>query len=158
MADLTRDASLRFRGDTRVRLETWVLDNSAAATVYRGQPMFIDASEDTVYIRPWVDAVTLVSAADIFVGIALAGATVLTTDTETDNKITVAGPGSEVGFKSAVFTDADVGDFVGFTDSATLIATVIAGTADIIPIGRLVRVENGYAYVLLNDYPILMAF
>lgn len=68
MADLTANASLRTMGESYT--EEWVLDNSAAQTVYKGQPMIIDQSEDTVYLRGFVDA-TVVAATDIFVGIAL---------------------------------------------------------------------------------------
>ena len=70
MADLSKNAPLRFRG--QVYTEKWVLDNSAAQHVYKGQPMIIDQSEDTVYPRGFVDATT-VAATDIFVGIAEIG-------------------------------------------------------------------------------------
>ena len=140
MADLTADAPLRFWGEAKS--EKWVLDNSTAQTVYKGQPMIIDQSADTVYLRGFVDATT-VAATDIFVGIAVEGATVATTDTETDNKISVYTWPTILGFKSAVYTDADVGDTVYMSDSGTLSATA----ADNPQIGKLHRVEDGYAYV-----------
>lgn len=140
MADLTNNATLRFWGEPRT--EIWVLDNSAAQTIYKGQPMIIDQSEDTVYLRGFVDATT-VAATDIFVGIAAEPKTVLTTDTETDNKIEVYVWPTILGFKSTVYTDADVGDTVYMSDSATLSATV----GDNPMIGKLNRVEDGYAYV-----------
>lgn len=142
MADLTAAAPLRFWGEPRT--EKWVLDNSAAQSIYKGQPMIIDQSADTVYVRGFVDA-TVVAATDIFVGIAAENATVATTDTETDNKIEVYVWPTIIGFKSTVFTDADVGDTVYMSDSATLSATV----GDNPQIGKLNRVEDGYAYVQL---------
>lgn len=142
MADLTKNAPLRFRGETTS--ERWVLDNNKAQHVYRGQPMIIDQSEDTVYPRGFVDA-TEVANTDIFVGIAAEEKEVATTDTETDNEIEIYTEPTIVGFKSTVYTDADVGDTVYMSDSGTLSAT----PDDNPQIGKLVRVEDGYAYVRL---------
>jgi hypothetical protein len=146
MADLTASANLRFMGE--VFTEEWVLDNSAAQSVYKGQPMIIDQSEDTVYLRGFVDATT-VAATDIFVGIAAEDKTVATTDTETANKIKVFVEPTIVGFKSAVFSDADVGDTVYMSDSATLSATA----GDNPMIGKLIRVLDGYAFVACHPPP-----
>lgn len=140
MADLTANANLRFMDETNV--EQWVLDNSAAQHPYRGSPMIIDIGTDTIYVRAFVDATTVV-ATDIFIGIALEETVVATTDTETDNVINMAVDGSIVGFASTVFTDADVGDPVYMSDSGTLSATI----ADNPCIGKLHRVLNGYAFV-----------
>lgn len=140
MADLTRDAPLRFWGE--VASEKWVLDNSAAQTIYKGHPMILDVSEDTVYPRGFLDA-TVVAADDIFLGISAEGKVVLTTDNEVDNEIEIITWPTIVGFKSAVFTDADVGDTVYMSDSATLSATA----ADNPQLGKLHRVVDGYAYV-----------
>lgn len=149
---LTADAPLRFRWDQKLFVEKWVLDNSANQTVYRGTPMMLDVSEDTVY--PRIFATGSVANSDSFIGVALEGKVVLTTDTETDNVIKIAGPGSVVGFKSTVFTDADVGKAVGFSDTDTLVAVAITGGANNrCPAGHLLRVENGYAYVKFLDYP-----
>jgi hypothetical protein len=145
MADLTKDAPLRF-WNQEVYTEKWVLDNSAAQTIYKGQPMILDLDVDTVYLRGFVDA-TVVDAADIFIGIAAEGATVATTDTETDNEIEVYVEPTIVGFKSSVFTDADVGDPVYMSDSGTLSATV----GDNPVLGKLHRVKDGYAYVRLES-------
>ena len=143
MADLTRAATLNHMG--QIKTARWVLDNSAAQTIYRGQPMIIDASEDTIYLRGFVDA-TVVAATDIFIGIALEGATVATADTETDNTIQIATDDTILGFQSSVYTDADVGDTVYMSDSATLSATA----ADNPQLGTLIRVLDGYAFVKLT--------
>jgi len=145
MADLTADAALRFWNDKLVASEKWVLDNSAAQTIYRGQPMIMDLSADTVYPRGFVDA-TVVDAADIFIGIAAEGKVVATTDTETDNEIEIYTYPTIIGFKSSVYTDADVGDTVYMSDSGTLSATA----ADNPMLGKLHRVVDGYAYVQLS--------
>ena len=142
MADLTANASLRFRGEANT--EKWVLDNSAAQTIYTGHPIIMDLSADTIYPRGFLDA-TVVDAADIFIGIAAEPKTVATTDTETDNEIEIYIKPTVIGFKSAVFTDADVGDTVYMSDSATLSATA----ADNPELGILERVIDGYAYVQL---------
>jgi hypothetical protein len=144
MADLTANASLRFWGQAFT--EKWVLDNSAAQTIYTGHPMIMDLSEDTVYARGFLDATT-VAATDIFLGIAAEPATVATTDTETDNEIEFYVYPTILGFKSAVYTDADVGDTVYMSDSGTLSATA----GDNPEIGKLKRVRDGYAYVILSS-------
>jgi len=144
MADLTADAYLRIWGEATT--QRWVLDNSAAQTIYKGQPMIMDLSEDTVYPRGFVDA-TVVAAIDIFIGIAAEGATVATTDTETDNELNIYVEPTIVGFPGSVFTDADVGDTMYMSDSATLSATA----ADNPMIGKLVRVEGGFQYVRLSS-------
>lgn len=145
MADLTRDAPLRF-WNQEVYTEKWVLDNSSAQTIYKGQPMILDITTDTVYLIGFVDA-TVVAADDIFIGIAAEGATVATADTETDNELEVYVEPTIVGFKSSVFTDADVGDTVYMSDSSTLSATA----ADNPVLGKLHRVKDGYAYVRLES-------
>ena len=144
MADLTANAPLRYKGD--LVTERWVMDNSAVQTVYKGTPMIIDIGTDTVYVRGFLDATT-VAATDIFIGIAWEDATVATADTETDNEINIAVEPSVVGFKSTVYTDADVGDTVYMSDSGTLSATA----ADNPMIGKLIRVEDGYAFVRLSS-------
>ena len=144
MADLTANASLRFWG--LAYTEKWVLDNSAAQTIYTGHPMIMDASEDTVYPRGFIDA-TVVAATDMFIGIAAEPKDVATTDTETDNELEIYVEPTIIGFKSAVYTDADVGDLVYMSDSGTLSATA----GDNPELGRLKRVRDGYAYVILES-------
>lgn len=143
MADLTKDAPLRFWG--KPVTEKWALDSSAAQTVYKGQPMIIDQSEDTVNLRGFVDA-TAVAATDIFVGIAAEGAVVETGDAET-KEIEVYVEPTVVGFAGSVFTNADVGDTVYMSDSGLLSATA----ADNPMIGKLVRVKDGFQYVRLSS-------
>jgi hypothetical protein len=143
MADLTKDAPLRVWGDPVT--EKWALDSSAAQTVYKGQPMIIDQSEDTVNLRGFVDATT-VAATDIFVGIAAEGADVEAGDAET-KEIEVYVEPTIVGFAGSVFTNADVGDTIYMSDSGTLSATA----ADNPMIGKLVRVKDGFQYVRLSS-------
>lgn len=142
MANLSADAPLRFWG--KVTSEKWALDTSAAQTVYKGQPMIIDQSEDTVLVRGFVDA-TVVAATDIFIGIAMEGAAVLIGAAET-TEIEIATEPTIVGFAGSVFTNADVGDTVYMSDSGTLSATA----ADNPMIGKLVRVKDGFQYVRLS--------
>jgi hypothetical protein len=143
MADLTAAAPLRFHNLEQCHIRQWVLDTSAAQSVYRGQPIIIDQSEDTVYVRGFVTA-TVVATTDIFVGIALENKSVLIGATES-TKIEVLMHGL-VGFKSTVYTDADVGDTVYMSDSATLSATNSQNPM----LGALAFVEDGYAYVMIN--------
>ena len=142
MADLTANAYLKILGEAH--LEEWFLDNSAAQTLYKGQPMIIDQSEDTVNPRGFVTA-TVVAATDIFLGIAAEGQTVATTDLETVKRILMYIWPTIIGFKSTVYTNANLGDTVYMSDSATLSSTA----ADNPQIGKLHRVEDGYCFVQL---------
>jgi len=142
MADLTADAYVKIQGEATS--EMWVLDNSVAQTIYKGQPMILDISADTVYVRGFVDA-TVVASDDIFIGIAAEGATVATADTETDNEIEIFIEPTIVGIPGSTFTDADVGDTMYMSDSATLSATA----ADNPELGTLKRVRDGFQYVRL---------
>ena len=142
MADLSANASLRFIGE--IYTEEFVLDSSAAQHPYRGGPMIIDQSEDTLYPRAYLDATT-VAATDVFVGIALEEIEVEAGDTE-NVKIEVAVGPSIVGFKSSVFTEADLGKTIYPSDSGTLSETA----ADNPQIGKLFRVKDGYAFVKLT--------
>ena len=150
MADLSANAPLRFKGD--IVSQRWVLDNSAATHPYKGGPMILDISLDTVYVRAFIDG-TDVAADDIFIGIALEEVSVATGDTETDNKINIAIQPSVVGFQSTVYTDADVGDTVYMSDSGTLSSE----GSDNPVIGKLIRVEDGYAYIRLSSPTITTA-
>jgi hypothetical protein len=144
MADLTADSPLRIWGQAET--QKWVLDSSAAQTIYKGQPMIIDQSEDTVNLRGFVDATT-VAATDIFVGIAAEGMSVLIGAAEADHVLTVYVEPTVVGFPGAVFTNADVGDTMYMSDSGTLSAT----PDDNPMIGKLIRVADGYQYVRLSS-------
>ena len=142
MADLTANAPLRFKGE--IVSERWILDSATANHPYKGGPVILDISADTVYVRGWVDSE--VAADDIFIGIALEEVSVAAGDTE-GVTVNVAVEPSIVGFKSTVYTDADVGDTVYMSDSGTLSATA----GDNPMIGKLIRVEDGYAYVRLSS-------
>lgn len=143
MADLTKDAPLRIWGE--IVSQKWLLDTSAAQTIYKGQPMIIDQSADTVNLCGFVDA-TVVAATDIFVGIAYEAAAVAIGAAET-TEIEVLVEPTIVGFAGSVFTNADVGDTVYMSDSGTLSATA----ADNPMIGKLVRVKDGFQYVRLSS-------
>jgi len=142
MADLSKNAPLRIWNDTAFT-ESWILDNSTAQTIYKGQPIVLDTNVDASYVRGFVNATTLTST-DIFIGIAAEGPKVVATgDLEIDNEIIVYVDRSIIGFLSTVYDDSDVGDPVYMSDSATLHTLVDDNPA----IGKLHRVVDGYAYV-----------
>ena len=143
MADLTADAPLRFWGEN-VETEKWGIDSSTAQTIFKGQPVIIDIGTDTLFGTPYVDALTVV-ATDIFLGIAAEGFSQASGAVEGAEEIMLYVDGTILGFKSAVFTDADVGDTVYMSDSGVLSATA----ADNPQLGKLHRVVDGYAYVQL---------
>jgi hypothetical protein len=145
MADLTSNASLRILGDLHAL--KFFLDTSAAQHIYKGQPLIIDASVDTTRVCGYVDA-TVVDPADVFVGIAQHEIVVAagdTEDVEASSVLAAVGPSIE-GFKSTVFTMADIGKAVYMSDSGTLSVTA----ADNPYIGKLKYVFGGYCYVELT--------
>lgn len=147
MADASSDRPLRWRNNWKETgvYEKWVLDNSAAQTVYASSPMLIDASADTVYARIFNADVTLASN-DTAIGIAMEGKVVATADTETDNEINIWTWG-EVGLKlTHSLTDANLGETIYADDSGTLTTTSTGNLA----LGKLMRVEDGFAYVFVN--------
>ena len=147
MANLAADAPLRVWGEAKT--EEFYCDNSLGQTVYKGHPMLINQSVDTLYAVAWADATGegVVAATDVFLGIAAEGKSVATTDVETahSNLIEAYVQPTIVGFKSAVFTNANLGATVYMSDSNTLSTTA----ADNPVLGTLHRVEDGYAYVRL---------
>ncbi len=143
MADLTADAPLRFWGEN-VETEKWGVDSSTAQTIYKGQPMILDISVDTLFLTPYIDSL-VVAADDIFIGIAAEGMVQASGAVQGAEELMVYVNGTILGFKSAVFTDADVGDTVYMSDSGVLSATA----ADDPMLGKLHRVVDGYAYVQL---------
>ncbi|OPZ08285.1 MAG: hypothetical protein BWZ07_03183 [Alphaproteobacteria bacterium ADurb.BinA280] len=147
MAELTQGRDLSNRRPSALFTERFNVDTSVARSIYRGQPVILDKSVDTVNIVGWVAAVTLVTAADVFIGIANENITVAAGDLEVTKEIDVITDG-EVGFQSAAFTDADVGKTVVFTDSGTL--AVGTGSATQCTAGKIARVANGYVYVQLT--------
>ena len=141
MADLTQDAYLKIWGEAWY--DEWILTTSSAQTIFKGQAMYLDVTADTVYVLGFLDSQT-VDAADIFIGIAAEGKAVGSGDTE-NTIIKVLIEPTVVGFPGSVFTDADVGDSMRMSDSATLSATV----GDNPEIGKLVRVRDGFQFVRL---------
>lgn len=142
MADLTAAAPLRLwpgQGDSHS--EKFFLDTSTAQTIYKGQPIIYDVSVDSLNGRGWVDA-TVVATNDIFVGIAAENKAVIQSDPET-TELECYGLGAIVGFKSSVFTEADLGKTIYMSDSGTLSTTAATNPQ----IGILHRVQDGYAYV-----------
>jgi len=142
MADLTANASLRVLGE--LVTEKYFLDSSAAQHPYKGSPMILDLSEDTLLPRAFIDATTVAST-DVFVGIAMEEKTVAASAAETTEIEVAVGP-SIIGFVSTVFDAADLGKTVYMSDSSTLSETASANPN----LGKLVAVRDGYAFVQLT--------
>jgi len=89
-----------------------------------------------------------VAATDVCVGIAAEDKDVAASASETDvdSWIEAFVYPTIVGFKSTVFTNADLGKTIYMSDSGTLSVTA----ADNPQLGKLHRVENGYAFVQLT--------
>lgn len=147
MANLTADAPLRIWGEPKI--DRYHMDSSTAQTAYKGGPLLINQSLDTLYARRWEDGTGegVVAATDVFLGIAAEGKVVAASASETDGKSLIAAyvQPTIVGFKSTVFTNADLGATVYMSDSNVLSTTA----ADNPVIGTLARVEDGYCYVRL---------
>jgi hypothetical protein len=144
MADLTANAPLRILGEAF--MEEWPLDSNAAQTVYKGQPMYTVPGTDPDNLLAFEGA-DVVAATDVFIGIAAEGATIAAAAVEGSVKIQVYVWPTIVGFKSTVYTNANLGATVYMSDSGTLSATA----ADNPQIGKLHRVMDGYAFVQIDS-------
>jgi hypothetical protein len=142
MTDLNADAPIRFLGVPQS--EKFFVDTTYAQTIYKGQPMYIDQSVDTLNAMPFVTA-KVIAPTDICLGIAAHGLVLAAAAAET-TEVEVYVGSSIIGFKSTVFDNADLGKVVYMSDSATLSETA----ADNPEIGKLVKVEDGYCYVELT--------
>ena len=148
MADLTSDANIRLLGESKS--EKFHMDTSVGQTIYKGQPVMIDQSVDTLNAVGYVDGVA-VATTDVILGIAAEGKSVATGAVETTEIEVYVWP-SIIGFRSAVFDNADLGKTVYMSDSGTLSETSLANAQ----IGVLHKVEDGYCYVKLNT-PLIAA-
>ena len=142
MSDLTADAYLKIWGEAWI--DEWILTTSSAQTIFKGQPMYLDITADTVYVLGFIDSQT-VAATDIFIGIAAEGKVVGSGDTE-NTLIKIYIQPTVIGFPGSVVTDADVGDVVYMSDSSTL---TVSTAADNPELGKLVRVRDGFQFVRL---------
>jgi hypothetical protein len=142
MADLTADAQLRLLGEACT--EKWPLDTNAGFTVYKGQPLMLVVGTDENHAVPFVTAL-VVDPLDICLGIAAEQKTVVAGAPETTLIEVYVWP-SIIGFKSAVYTDVDLGKPIYMSDSGTLSSTI----GDNANIGTLFKVQDGYAFVALD--------
>lgn len=146
MANLSQDAYITTLGE--VTTERFIMDTSGAQTIYKGCPVVIDANVDTIYVHT-AASLTLVDG-DVFVGIAAEQKTVVASGDETTEVELYVGP-TIVGFRSTVFTEADLGKTVYMSDTGTLSASNGAYPQ----IGTLYRVHDGYAFVKLDTPKVL---
>jgi len=139
---ISADMPLRFFGDpVTIR---WVLDNSSAYTIYKGEAAVLDQTGDTSY--PIGQQQITVAASDICVGIAAEQKTVATDDREADNMIEIYTWPTIIGFKSTVFDLTDLEAAVYQANDGALSDTA----ADNPEIGTVFWVDDGYVYVKLN--------
>lgn len=144
MADLTQSAQIRLFPGAGIRSEHKTVDTSVAQNIFKGQPLIIDQSVDSLNLTPFVDA-TVVVVADVFMGIAAQALQSVVGADETKNEIEFYVWPTIIGLPSAVFTEADLGKPVQMSDSKTLSVTTLANPT----IGKLHAVQDGYAYVQL---------
>jgi len=142
MTALSADAPLRRIGEDQ--FEKFFLDTSGSYTIYKGGGVIIDQSVDTLLAHT-AEGVTCVDG-DVFLGIAAEKKSVVSGDPETTEIMLLVEP-SIVGFKSTVFTNADLGKPVYMSDTGTLSASNGAYPR----IGNLFKVQDGYAYVQLRS-------
>lgn len=142
MTAISSAANLRILGEKYSH--KFLLDTSSAQTIYRGMPMILDASVDTVNVVK-ADGVTAVDG-DVFMGIAEENKAVASGDAETTELVCLTGP-TIVGFKSSALTKADTGKPIYMSDSGTLTASNGAYPR----IGKLFDVLDGYCFVTLDS-------
>ena len=142
MTDLSADAPLRYKGE--VKSEVFLLDTSDAQVIWKGAPVVIDQDVDAELAHT-SDGLTLVDD-DVFLGIAAEAKSVVLGAAELTELVVISFP-SIPGFKSAVFTNADLGKPVYMSDTGTLSESNGAYPR----IGKLFKVEDGFAYVELDS-------
>lgn len=140
MADRSANAYLKLWGEAETKKIP--MNGGTAVTGYKGVPLMLDASTDTTNAVVFTSSITA-AAGDAFLGIAAAPFSIATTDSDGDVEVEAYIRGSIVGFPSAVFTLADVGETVWMDDSGTLTKTATAN----LKIGECFWVEGGYVYV-----------
>ena len=146
MADLTASADLRVLGEAYT--QKYLIDTTAAHTIYKGTAMIVDQDVDgTGPLCPFISSV-VVAPTDVAMGIAAEDKSVTIGAIE-DTRIECYVYPTILGFKSAVFTNgADNGLGVYMDDSGTLVG--VAGVANQPYIGILHGVWGGYAYVRIH--------
>lgn len=142
MTNLSADAPLRFKGEPKI--EIFILDTSTTQIVYKGEGLVVDQDVDAELAHT-ARSLTLVDG-DVFLAIAAEGKTVLTGEAERTEIEAYVFP-SIIGFKSTVFTTADLGKTVYMSDTGTLSESNGAYPR----IGKLFKVEDGFAYVELDS-------
>lgn len=143
MTALSADAPLRFKGEAKY--EIFILDTSRTQKIYKGGGLVIDQNVDSLLVQS-AEGVTMVTG-DVFIGIAAEAKTVLVGDQERAEIQVFTWP-SIVGFKNATLTNADLGKVVSMSDTNTLVVTAPGAYPRI---GKLFKVEDGYAYVELDS-------
>lgn len=145
-ATLTQDLNIAVKGP--VAMEKWYISNVAAQTVFKGMAMVISQATDTTH--PIIaDGYTMVTT-DAFLGIAAGGAVQAISPAPMVNYVQVYTWPTIVGFPSAVFTDAAIGKLVSVSAYTATGITLSASGGAYPTIGQLLRVENGYAYVIIT--------
>jgi hypothetical protein len=141
MANLSADASIRILGEAYTT--KCVMDTSSAQTIYKGGPVIVDHSVDSLLVA--TAASVTMTTDDSTIGIAAEQKTVAASAAE-NTLIEIYTWPTIVGFKSTVFDTGDTGKHVWMSDTGTLAATV--GTYP--EIGILYSVQDGYAFVRLE--------
>src|SRR5512133_1883221 len=118
MANATADQPLRILGEAYT--ERFHVDSAAARTIYKGEPVMIDQSVDTINVVS--NSVAASVDGDVFMGIAAEGFTNALGDSETgpDSWVELYVEPTIVGFKSAVFDNADCDKTVYISDTTPL--------------------------------------
>jgi hypothetical protein len=142
MTALTAAAPLRVLGEAFTH--EFILDTSGAQTIYKGTPMILDASVDTVNVHT-ADSITAVDG-DAFMGIAAENKAVASGAAETTRIQCYTWP-TILGFKSTALTKADSGKDVYMSDSGTLTTSNGAYPR----IGKCFTVDDGYVFVALDS-------
>jgi len=143
MAPLTADAPLRFKGE--VKTEKFLLDTSGAQIIYKGCGIILDADVDSTNVHT-AEGVAMVTG-DVFIGIAAEAKQVAAGALERTEIECMVWP-TIVGFKNAVLTNTSLGKVVSMSDTATLSVAAVGAYPRI---GKLFKVEDGYAYVQLDS-------
>lgn len=124
-------------------------DSSTAQTIYKGHPLIIDASADTVHVRAWNSGDAFDRTLDIFVGLAAEGAVISQGSSEAANTLN-AWTGVISIPNDQGWTDSTIGLDVWMPDSGTF---ELSRTAGALFIGKIysIAVDDADVFIALKD-------
>lgn len=159
MANMTASTSRRYKGDPKLWKYGLVgytdyQGGSAAWTAYKGGIAMLDVSDVDGYAQKRISSVN-VAAGDVFLGIFMEEVAVAVADAAQGAKEAVVARGGIWAFAKQSLAVTDIGAEVSVTDDDGTLTTT---TANNLRIGRVVYVDDTYAWIEIDSYTAKVGF